>query len=79
MRSSAERGGRIMKFMDKLVNAFAVTTFVMLGGMVWGSWYAIVWFSSPVFFQWCLGLMPLIALAIILIFFIYRGNKDETK
>ena len=68
-----------MKFMDKLVNAFAVTTFIMLGGMVWGSWYAIVWFSSPVFFQWCLGLIPLIALAIILIFFIYRGNKDETK
>ena len=68
-----------MKFMDKLVNASAVTTFVMLDGMVWGSWYAIVWFSSPVFFQWCLGLMPLIALAIILIFFIYRGNKDETK
>lgn len=40
-----------MKFMDKLVNAFAVTTFTMLGGMVWGSWYAIVWFSSPVFFS----------------------------
>lgn len=31
-----------MKFMDKLVNAFAVTTFVMLSGMVWGSWYAII-------------------------------------
>ena len=39
-----------MKFMDKLVNAFAVTTFAMLSGMVWGSWYAIVWFSSPAFF-----------------------------
>lgn len=68
-----------MKFMDKLVNAFAVTTFAMLSGMVWGSWYAIVLLSSPAFFQWCLGLIPPIALAIVLIFFIDRGNKDETK
>lgn len=68
-----------MKFMDKLVNAFAVTTFAMLSGMVWGSWYAIVLFSSPAFFQWCLGLIPPIVLAIVLISFIDRGNKDETK
>lgn len=68
-----------MKFMDKLVNAFAVTTFAMLGGMVWGSWYTIVWFSSPAFFQWCLELIPPIALAIVLIFSIDRGDKDETK
>lgn len=79
MWSPAERGGKVMKFMDKLVNAFAVTTFAMLSGMVWGSWYAIVLFSSPAFFQWCLGLIPPIALAIVLIFFIDRGNKDETK
>lgn len=65
-----------MKFMDKLGNAFALTTMTMLSGIVWGGWYAIVNYSSPTFFQWCLGLIPPIVFAVALIGYMWRGVKN---
>lgn len=50
-----------MKLMDRLGSAFVSTILSLLSGLVLGAWYSIAYYASPVFFKWCLWLIPPVA------------------
>lgn len=68
-----------MKFMDRLGSAFVITILSLLSGLVLGTWYAIAYYASPVFFKWCLWLIPPVAFIAMFIGLTWRYGKDGTK
>lgn len=68
-----------MKLIDRLSSAFAITTLSLLSCFAWVAWYAIAYYTSPVFFKWCLWLIPPVAFIAIFIGLTWRYKKHGNE
>ncbi len=68
-----------MKLIDRLGSAFAITTLSLLSCLVWGTWYAIAYYASPAWFQWCLWLIPPVAFVAMFIGLTWRYKKHGNE
>lgn len=66
---------KLSKIMDKLGTAASLSTLRMLGGLVWGLWYAVAFYSDGLI-KWALLFLPPVLVVSFFVIQLRHGDDD---